>query len=239
MAIHRLRRRLGALLPGTFLVCRKTGKLPQIRQCRTGSVIPRPLVRLDISQQINKFRNPGNASRFGPRAAFLLCEAFAMTGMRILSRASGSQPRFSEKRSRSSVLEIDSWMPSAIQAISPLVDRLMRLIEGSQCVPGEEFGVELALREALGNAVVHGNRENPETKVHVRCRCGPGNEILIVVTDQGKGFDFGKVMDNGSDPTSVHGHGVPLMKAYMDDVHFARGGSEVHMRKRSRTAPHS
>jgi len=30
-----------------------------------------------------------------------------------------------------------------------------------------------------------------------------------------------------------------LMKAYMDDVHFERGGSEVHMRKRSRTVPHS
>jgi serine/threonine-protein kinase RsbW len=114
----------------------------------------------------------------------------------------------------------------------------MRLIAGAQCVAGGEFGVELALREALGNAVVHGNRENPETKVHVRCRCGPGNEISIVVTDQGKGFDFGKVMDSGSDPTSAHGHGVPLMKAYMDDVHFAQGGSEVHMRKRSRTAPH-
>ena len=162
-----------------------------------------------------------------------------MNGMRGLNAVTSSQPQLTGKRSRSSVLEIDSWMPSAIQAISPLVDRLMRLIEGSQCVPGEQFGVELALREALGNAVVHGNRENPETKVHVRCRCGPGNEILIVVTDQGKGFDFGKVMDNGSDPTSVHGHGVPLMKAYMDDVHFARGGSEVHMRKRSRTAPHS
>jgi hypothetical protein len=40
-------------------------------------------------------------------------------------------------------------MPSAIQAISPLVDRMMRLIEGSHCVPGAEPDVELALREAL------------------------------------------------------------------------------------------
>jgi anti-sigma regulatory factor (Ser/Thr protein kinase) len=68
----------------------------------------------------------------------------------------------------------------------------MRLIEGAQRVAGEEFGVELALREALGNAVVDGNRENPETKVHVRCRCGPGNEILIVVTDQGKDLTSGE-----------------------------------------------
>jgi serine/threonine-protein kinase RsbW len=132
-------------------------------------------------------------------------------------------------------------MRSEVRAISPLVDRLMRLIEGSQCVPGEEFAVELALREALNNAVVHGNREDPETKVHIRCRCQPGKELSIVVTDQGKGFDFEKVIGNGiaTDPNSEHGRGIQLMKTYMDDLHFERGGSEVHMRKRSRTTSHS
>ncbi len=160
-----------------------------------------------------------------------------MNGMRSLSPATDSQSRFSRKRSRTSVLEIDSWMPSKIQAISPLVDRLMRLIEGSQCVPGEEFDVELALREALENAVIHGNQEDPDTKVHVCCRCQPGKEISIVVTDQGKGFDFEKTVRNGitTDPDSEHGRGIQLMNAYMDDVHFEQGGSEVHMRKRSRT----
>jgi serine/threonine-protein kinase RsbW len=132
-------------------------------------------------------------------------------------------------------------MPSEVRAISPLVDRLMKLIEGSQCVPGEEFEVELALREALDNAVVHGNQEDPQTKVHIRCRCQPGNEVSIVVTDQGKGFDFERIVGTGttSDPASEHGRGIQLMKAYMDDVHFERGGSEVHMRKRSRTTSRS
>ncbi len=162
-----------------------------------------------------------------------------MNGMRSLSPATDSQSRFSGKRSRTSVLEIDSWMPSKIQAISPLVDRLVRLIEGSQCVPGEEFDVELALREALENAVVHGNQQDPDTKVHVRCRCQPGKEISIVVMDQGKGFDFARTVVNTTDPDSEHGRGIQLMKAYMDDVHFERGGSEVHMRKRARVTSHS
>jgi len=162
--------------------------------------------------------------------------------MRSLNGAADSQARVSRRNSiSSSVLEIDSWMPSKVQAISPLVERLMRLIEGSQCVPGEEFGVELALREALANAVVHGNNEHPRAKIHIRCRCWPGKEISIVVTDQGKGFDFGMTGGNGliSDPLSERGRGIHLMKAYMDDVHFERGGSEVHMRKRLRTASHS
>ena len=164
-----------------------------------------------------------------------------MSEMRSLNGAAGSQSQFPGKRSPSSVLEIDSWMPSKLQAISPTVERLMLLIEGSQCVPGYEFDVELALREALGNAVVHGNHEHPRAKVRIRCHCMPGKEISIVVTDQGKGFDFGKTEGNGllSDPLPEHGRGIQLMRAYMDDVHFERGGSEVHMRKRSRTTSHS
>ena len=90
-----------------------------------------------------------------------------MNGMRSLNRASDSRLQFSGKRSQSSILEFDSWMPSEVRAISPFVDRLMRLIEGSQCDPGERFDIELALREALDNAVVHGNQEDPNTKVHI------------------------------------------------------------------------
>jgi serine/threonine-protein kinase RsbW len=163
-----------------------------------------------------------------------------MRKMQRLTRASDSPSQFLGKRSPSSILEIDSWMPSKIQAISPLVDRLMRLVEASQCVPGAEFDVELAIREALGNAVVHGNQEDPETRVHIRCRCEPGKEVSIVVTDQGKGFNFVEVVGNGpvSDGTAEHGHGILLMRAFMDDVHFERGGSEVHMRKRARNRWH-
>jgi serine/threonine-protein kinase RsbW len=158
-----------------------------------------------------------------------------MNGMRSRNEAPNpqpnySEPKFSAKRSRSSILEIDSWMPSKIQAISPLVDRLMRLIERAKCVPGAEFDLALAIREALGNAVVHGNQENPDKKVHLRCRCESANEVSIVVTDEGTGFDFLRIIGNGltSDPADAHGHGIQLMRAYINDVRFERGGSEIH-----------
>jgi serine/threonine-protein kinase RsbW len=159
-----------------------------------------------------------------------------MNGIRN-PKASDSRSPFPGKRSRPSILDIDSWMPSAIQAISPLVDRLMRLIRGSRCIPGAEPAVELELREALDNAVLHGNQQDPKRRVHIRCRCGPSSEVAIVVTDQGKGFDFRKMLGNGITlkPDSEHGRGIQRMKAYMDDLHFERGGSEVHMRRRLRT----
>lgn len=164
-----------------------------------------------------------------------------MNGMGNFTRAANSRPQRRIKHSGSSILEIDYWMPSNIQAISPLVDRLMRLMERAKCIPGAEFDVELAIREALGNAVVHGNHENPDKKVHIRCRCELASEVSIVVTDQGEGFDFLKMLSNGrtSDPAASHGHGIQLMRAYMDDVRFERGGAEVHMRKRLRAASSS
>lgn len=98
-------------------------------------------------------------------------------------------------RGAGSLLEIDAWIHSEIKAISPLVERLMRLIEGSHCITGKESDVELALREALNNAVVHGNRLDARKLVHIRCRCKVGEGISITVSDQSKGFDPSPVPD--------------------------------------------
>ena len=136
------------------------------------------------------------------------------------------------------MLEIDAWLPSEISAISPLVERLMRLIEGSHCVTGEEAAVQLALHEALSNAVVHGNRLDAHKSVHVRCRCKVGKGISITVSDQGQGFDPSAIPD----PLSVdnleaeHGRGIHLMKLAMNEVSFEQRGAEVHMFKRSANA---
>ena len=52
-------------------------------------------------------------------------------------------------------------MPSEVAAISPFVDKLMLLIRKCGCVPEGDSDVEVALREALANAIIHGNHENP------------------------------------------------------------------------------
>jgi serine/threonine-protein kinase RsbW len=133
-----------------------------------------------------------------------------------------------------SFLEVDAWIPSEITAISPLVDRLMRLIEGSHCITGAEHDVELALREALSNAVVHGNRQDARKLVHVRCRCKVGSGISVVVSDQGQGFDAHAIPDLGAFENlgMEHGRGIHLMKSAMDEVSFQQRGTEVHMCKR-------
>jgi serine/threonine-protein kinase RsbW len=142
-------------------------------------------------------------------------------------------------RRAGSWLEIGTWIPSEIKAIAPLVERLMRLIEGSHCITGEESAVELALREALNNAVVHGNRLDARKLVHVRCRCKVGDGISIAVSDQGQGFDASSVPDPvaGENLLAEHGRGIHVMKWAMDEVSFEQRGAEVRMRKRPANDP--
>jgi serine/threonine-protein kinase RsbW len=133
-------------------------------------------------------------------------------------------------------LEVHTWLRSETGLISPFADWLMSLIARSRCVRGKEEFVELALREAVSNAILHGNRMDPRKLVHVRCCCCEGAKgVFIVVRDQGDGFDSNDVPN----PLAVenlgaeHGRGIHLMKLAVDEVSFERGGTEVHIRKQA------
>ena len=82
-------------------------------------------------------------------------------------------------KQRGSCIDLERSLPSEVGSISPFVDRLMLLIR--KCVPDGESEVEIALREALANAIIHGNHENPGKQVYVRCRCKP-DEVSIART---------------------------------------------------------
>jgi serine/threonine-protein kinase RsbW len=124
-------------------------------------------------------------------------------------------------------------MRSQINAISPLVDRLMSLIKISHCVPGDDQDVEIALREALANAVLHGNKEDSQKKVHIDCHVHPGKELFLVIKDEGSGFDPMKVPDptKAENILSEKGRGILLMRMLMDSVQFDDGGREVRLQK--------
>ena len=129
-------------------------------------------------------------------------------------------------------LELERSLPSEVASISPFVDRLMVLFRKCGCVSQGESDVEIALREALTNAIIHGNHENPRKHVYVRCRCKP-DEVSIAVKDEGRGFELNKIADPTAPENTgaVHGRGIYLMKALMDEVRFEEGGVVVRMRK--------
>ena len=132
-------------------------------------------------------------------------------------------------------VELRQSFPSQVQLISPFVDQLMRFIRRFRPTDGSDIDIEMAIREALANAVVHGNGENADKHVQVECRCYMDGEIWISVRDEGPGFDSSAV----SDPTTPesrlvdHGRGIYLMRTLMDEVCFEENGVVVYMRKKS------
>jgi serine/threonine-protein kinase RsbW len=126
-------------------------------------------------------------------------------------------------------------LPSDVDIISPFVDQLMRFISRFRAADGNNFEIDLALREALVNAVVHGNQQDPQKRVYVSCRCTTNGEVSITVEDEGNGFKHDALPDPTSPENCLQsaGRGVYLIKTLMDEVDFEQGGSVVHMRKRA------
>lgn len=98
-----------------------------------------------------------------------------------------------------------------------LTEALHCLHERGWCTDEDNFCVRLCIEEALVNAVVHGNRGEPDKRVHIEL-FEEGDCCRIRVRDEGDGFDPESVSMPGFD--EMGGRGVCLIKHYMDHVHF-------------------
>jgi len=121
------------------------------------------------------------------------------------------------------------WIPSTRPAINRAVDAVCRLADRCGCSEDAQANLEIALREALANAISHGNDLRPGRKVFLRCYGGPQVGILIAVRDQGDGFDPRSVPDprEADRKHLAHGRGLLLMRELTDRLQFRRGGREV------------
>lgn len=148
--------------------------------------------------------------------------------------AAMSQSLKTEFDSANLLLRFEVSFAADVNAISPLVDRVMALVGSIGCGQGKEFAVETALREALANAVVHGCKQDPSKQVQCSVYCDEKCGILLAVRDPGPGFDPCALPSptQGQQIFAEHGRGVYLINQLMDDVQYQHGGTEIHMRKR-------
>lgn len=116
------------------------------------------------------------------------------------------------------------WLSSRYENIE-LAEAALEHVCRLKGVDGEtEHWIGMALREAVANAIKHGNRQDTGKRVLLKFTC-EGDDLTIDVGDEGEGFDPLRVADPLATENQMRtsGRGIFYMKTFMDRVAFTRG----------------
>jgi serine/threonine-protein kinase RsbW len=116
-------------------------------------------------------------------------------------------------------------LPSSMEGIH-IIEKLIETICSTYKLSEDHYGnILVAVTEAVNNAIYHGNKADPDKKVHVGFKTSP-TTIVFSVKDEGAGFDFDNLPDP-TDPANIEkpsGRGIFLMKHLADEVTFSDKG---------------
>ena len=127
-------------------------------------------------------------------------------------------------------------LPSRIEAIDEAATMVAGIVSRSGISEEAAFGMDMAVRESLANAVIHGNKLDESKFVEINVKSSP-DSLEISVHDEGQGFNPETI----SDPTKeenilkTSGRGIFFMRNFMDEVEWSnppKGGTTVRMIKR-------
>ena len=137
-----------------------------------------------------------------------------------------------EFESKNLILKLQKKLEARVEAIPPFIEGVMKIVQSMGCAAGKEREVEIALLEALANAVVHGCKNDPSKEVECCVACDESRGLLIVIRDPGQGFDPASIPSPvvGQNLFSTHGRGIFLINQLVDEVRYEKGGTEIHMK---------
>ncbi len=137
-----------------------------------------------------------------------------------------------------SACQFNIVIPAEPSAIRTVTDGVAQALSNKPGVVGHEYEIELALQEALANAILHGCQGDPTKFIQCVVTSDDAGDVLIVVRDPGPGFEVADVPNplEGTNLLKGSGRGILLINQLMDEVRFADGGRELHMRKRHTAA---
>jgi len=117
------------------------------------------------------------------------------------------------------VIEVD--IPNDVQNIEKVVELVQRECALMQFGARQlMLNLAVALSEALSNAILRGNNDDPTKHVHVMARVD-SVRVVVEVTDEGGGFDLDQCTLDPTTPDNVDredGRGLFLMRQLMDRV---------------------
>jgi anti-sigma regulatory factor (Ser/Thr protein kinase) len=138
-----------------------------------------------------------------------------------------------------SVCQFNMVIPADPRAIPTVTDGVVEMLQSKNWKDEDIMAVELALQEAVANAIRHGCKNDPSKHLQCCVTCDQNGEVMILVRDPGPGFDTTAVA-NPLDEANIlkpSGRGIFLINGLMDEVGFRDGGRELLMRKRRDKQP--
>jgi serine/threonine-protein kinase RsbW len=123
-------------------------------------------------------------------------------------------------------LELDSTMDS-LKEVEKFIDQVCLDYKIKEDFYGN---ILIAVTEAVNNAIIHGNKQNPQKKFSLSFNSAE-DKITFSVSDQGEGFDFTNLPDP-TEPENIekpNGRGIFLMKNLADKVEFEENGRKVNL----------
>ena len=135
------------------------------------------------------------------------------------------------------IWQCECGIPSRLGAGADIQEQILSQLGRNRWPQRDVFAVQLAIEEALVNAIKHGNRSDSSREVRIACQLFP-DRVAIAITDEGSGFDPSLVPDPTAPENleSPCGRGIMLMRSFMSRVEFAPPGNSVLMEK-TRTEP--
>ena len=130
--------------------------------------------------------------------------------------------------------KFDMTFHAELSAIDTVTEGVLQVLSENDWGEGNEFEIEMALRESLANAIRHGCKLDASKQVQCCVSLDESGEVVIVVRDPGEGFDVTKAPDpqQAENLMKSGGRGVFLINELMDEVRYSDGGREVRMKKR-------
>jgi serine/threonine-protein kinase RsbW len=116
------------------------------------------------------------------------------------------------------VTGVDAFLESSLQSVDG-AEQMALDVAREMGFPEEELHkISMAVREAVVNAVVHGNRYNANKKVHFQVLRQP-DRLTVVVSDEGNGFDPSKLPDPLAEENLLQqsGRGILLIRSFVDE----------------------
>ena len=122
--------------------------------------------------------------------------------------------------------------PSDMGTAHNLIGEVMAVVRTSQWNEQDSFAIELALEEALANAVQHGNDSDPSKTIRFDCKLNP-NVVYVRIEDEGHGFKPQTLADprDAENLMVESGRGVLLIKHFVTRVKWNERGNVIEFEK--------